>query len=407
MISKIKGCHMIVKSHECYFSDAVAEVKGFAIFMLDTNGVIQTWNNGCELMKGYKAEEVIGQNFDILFPEFLKEQSLHVNERQLAKEKGRYEIENWRRKKNGELFWASVVLTAVLDEEGNHIGFIKITQDQTEKKKYLDQLNINIEETRKFNTKLDNTNNELLKANSCLEEFTYASSHDLQAPLRKISIFTERLKKELWEQLNDQQQQLFDRITKSSARMTALIKDLLTYSDISKSTGEIVDVDLRQQVEDVLEDLELDILEKEAKFEIGRLPKIHGNERQLQQLFQNLISNSIKYTNPHVVPVIEISSCELKGNEAREGLPNEGADKLYHLIQVKDNGIGFQQEHAHDIFKAFRRLHGDCDYSGTGVGLAIVHKVVENHCGFIWAESNPGAGANFKILLPVSASSSS
>ena len=122
------------KHLESYFPDAVAEVKGFAIFMLDTNGVIQTWNIGCEIMKGYKAEEAIGQNFEILFPDYLRNQNLHEKERQLAKETGRYESENWRRKKNGELFWAFVVLTRVLDEEGSHIGFIKVTQDQTDKK---------------------------------------------------------------------------------------------------------------------------------------------------------------------------------------------------------------------------------------------------------------------------------
>jgi PAS domain S-box-containing protein len=389
------------KPHESYFADAVAEVKGLAIFMLDTNGIIQTWNNGCELMKGYTAEEAIGHNFDILFPDFLKDQELHVKERRLAKETGRYEINNWRKKKNGELFWASVVLTRVLDEEGNHIGFIKITQDQTEKRNYLEKLNNKIEESREINFKLDNVNKELLKSNSSLEEFAYASSHDLQAPLRKINIFAERLKKELWENLNEQQQELFERILKSTDRMLALIKDLLNYSDISKGAGEIVGIDLNEQIKDVLEDLELEILDKEAKISIESLPIISGDKRQLQQLFQNLISNSIKYTQSNVVPVIEISSSEVTGYQAKGNLPVEVAYKRFHLIQVKDNGIGFEQEHANDIFKVFRRLHGVSDYMGTGVGLSIVKKVVENHSGFVWAESKPGEGAIFKILLPV------
>jgi light-regulated signal transduction histidine kinase (bacteriophytochrome) len=141
----------------------------------------------------------------------------------------------------------------------DHIGFIKITQDRTEKKKYLEQLNINVEETRDVNLNLDKINSELLIADACLEEFAYASSHDLQAPLRKRSIFTDRLKKELWEQLNEEQQELFNRIIKSSDRMKALIKDLLTYSHVSKGTGETADIYLNKQIEDVLEDLELDI----------------------------------------------------------------------------------------------------------------------------------------------------
>ncbi|HEX8313465.1 MAG TPA: PAS domain S-box protein, partial [Flavisolibacter sp.] len=315
------------KPLESYFPDAISEVKGFAIFMLDTNGIIQTWNIGCELMKGYAAEEAIGQNFAILFPDFLREQNVPAKERQLAKETGRYESENWRRKKNGELFWAFVVLTRVLDEEGNHIGFIKVTQDQTDKKKYLEQLNNKIEETRSINSKLDSSNNELLKSNSSLEQFAYASSHDLQAPLRKIGVFVDRLEKELWEQLTERQQELFNRIRKSTGRMVALIEDLLTFSYISKGTGETSEIDLNEQVKEVLEDLELDIVEKGAKFKVELLPKVRGNRRQFQQLFQNLINNSIKYTKPDVIPVIGISSYEVRGYEAKENLPIEAANK--------------------------------------------------------------------------------
>jgi PAS domain S-box-containing protein len=344
-------------------------------------------------MKGFTAEEAIGQNFEILFPDFFRDDHLPEKERQLAKETGRYESENWRRKKNGELFWAFVVLTRVLDEDGNHIGFIKVTQDQTDKKKYLEQLNDKIEEAR-------NINKELVNSNSRLEEFAYASSHDLQAPLRKISFFVESLKTELWEQLNPEHQELFSRIGKSTERMVALIEDLLTFSYLTKGTGEIAELDLNHQVKDVLEDLELDILEKGAKFSVERLPKVRGDKRQFQQLFQNLISNSIKYTNPDVVPIIEISSYKVKGYEAKENLPIEAEDKQYHLIQLKDNGIGFEQEYADEIFKVFTRLQG-ADYSGSGVGLSIVRKVAKNHQGFVWAESKPGEGAVFKILLPV------
>ena len=294
------------------------------------------------------------------------------------------------------------MLTRVIYEEGSHIGFIKITQYQTDKKEYLEQLNNKIEETRSINLKLDKINNELLKSNSRLEEFAYASSHDLQAPLRKISFFVEQLKNELWEQINKHQQELFNRITKSKGRMVEFIEDLLTFSYISKGTGETAEIDLNEQVKDVLEDLELDIKEKEQKIKVEILPKVCGNKRQFQQLFQNLINNSIKYAKPNVVPVIEISSYEVRGYEAKENLPIEPADKPYHLIQLKDNGIGFEQEFAADIFKVFTRLHGNADYSGTGVGLSIVQKVVENHNGYVWAESKPGEGAIFKILLPVS-----
>ena len=324
------------------------------------------------------------------------------NERQIAKETGRYESENWRRKKNGELFWAFVVLTRVLDEQGNHIGYIKVTQDQTDKKKYLEEPNNQIEETRIIYSKLDSVNKELIKSNNRLGEFAYASSHDLQAPLRKISVFINQLKNELSEHINHHHKELLSRIGKTTGRMVALTEDLLTFSYISKGTGEISEIDLNKQVEDVLEDLELDILEKRAKFKIEELPKVRGDKRQFNQLFQNLIGNSIKYTKPDVVPLIEIRSYEISGNAAKEKLPVEAVDKLYHLIELKDNGIGFEQEYADDIFKVFTRLQSGAQYPGNGVGLSIVQKVIENHQGYIWAESKPGEGAIFKILLPVS-----
>jgi PAS domain S-box-containing protein len=392
---------MSAKPLESYFPEIVAQVKGFAIFMMDTEGIIQTWNIGCELMKGFKPEDTIGQNFRMLFPDYLKDEHLPEKERQIAKDTGRFEGENWRIKKNGDLFWAFVVLTKITDEEGKHIGYVKITQDQTDKKKYFDQLNSKIEDIRKINQKLDTVNNDLLKSNSNLEEFAYASSHDLQAPLRNMNYYIERLKEELGEQLNGKQLELFKRIENSGGRMVRLIEDLLSFSYISKTAGQKTEIDLNQQVKAVLEDLELDVREKGAKITVEKLPKVKGDRRQFQQFFQNLIANAIKYAKPNVVPEIEISSNEVIGREAKASLPVGEAERKYNFIQLKDNGIGFEQEHAEDIFKVFTRLHNASGYSGSGVGLSIVQKVVENHNGHIWAESKPGEGASFKILLPV------
>ena len=389
------------KPLESYFPEIVAEVKGFAIFMMDTEGVIQTWNIGCELMKGFTAEDAIGQNFRILFPEYLRDEHLPEKERQIAKDKGRFEGENWRIKKNGDFFWAFVVLTRVTDEEGNHIGYVKITQDQTDKKNYLDQLNNKIEDIRNINQKLDKVNNELLKSNANLQEFAYASSHDLQAPLRNMKHYVQRLKEDLGEQLTEKQLALFKRIENAGDRMMNLIEDLLSFSYIGMGTAQKSEIDLNQQVKDVIDDLELEVVEKGAKITVDALPKVRGDRRQFQQFFQNLIGNSIKYAKPDVIPEIQISSNEVLGREAKASLPTEEADKKYYLIQLKDNGIGFEPKYAEDIFKVFTRLHGASDYSGSGVGLSIVQKVVENHNGHIWAESKPGEGANFKILLPV------
>lgn len=386
---------------EYYFPTVVAEVRGFAIFMLDSNAIIRTWNKGCELMKGYTSEDAIGQNFNILFPDFLRDQNMPEEEVKLTRETGRFETENWRRKKNGDLFWAHVVLTRITNEEGNLVGYVKITQDQTDKKNYEDQLKSKIEEVKNINLKLDHLNRELSKSNSNLEEFAYASSHDLQAPLRKINYFVQQLKKELGEQLEEKPLELFRRIEISTSRMVRLIEDLLTFSYVSKGTGKVSEIDLNQQVKDVLEDLELEVSEKGVKITVQKLPKIRGNGRQFHQFFLNLLSNSIKYTKQDVAPEIQVSSIEVNGREVEANRPFAEVDKKYYLIQLKDNGIGFEQEYAEAIFKVFTRLHNTSDYPGTGIGLSIVQKVVENHNGYIWAESKPGEGANFKVLLPI------
>ena len=150
----------------------------------------------------------------------------------------------------------------------------------------------------------------------------------------------------------------------------------------------------------MLSDLEILIKEKNATIEVGLLPKVNGYRRQLQQLFQNLISNALKYSKADVHPFVQISCRTVRGADVSIKLPALDLDKTYYLIEVKDNGIGFNQSEAELIFQMFQRLHAKNQYSGTGVGLAIVKKVVQNHNGFIWASSEPGEGATFNVLLP-------
>ena len=149
-------------------------------------------------------------------------------------------------------------------------------------------------------------------------------------------------------------------------------------------------LDLNKKVQNVLEELELDIAEKKAVVRASGLPTVNGYRRQLQQMFQNLISNALKYSKADTPPQIDITASEVKEN-----------DRHYYLVAVKDNGIGFEQVHADKIFQMFTRLHNKSAYSGTGVGLSIVKKVVENHNGFVRVESAPGQGSVFKIYLPV------
>jgi PAS domain S-box-containing protein len=248
---------------------------------------------------------------------------------------------------------------------------------------------------------LQNLNYELKRTNQNLEEFAYAASHDMKEPIRKIHLFADRLKNELDEKLTETQRHLFSRVENATNRMNTLIEDLLTYSIISRGMSHMEDVDLHLKVQNVLVDLEVEIEEKKAEIEIGNLPVIRGQKRQMQQLFQNLIGNALKYCRPGVPPKISIHSRTVFGRDTPLRLGADEAGRQYHLITVQDNGIGFNQEDAERIFNVFTRLHGNTEYKGTGVGLSIAKKVAENHQGYIWAESAPGQGTTFKVLLPV------
>ncbi|HWH68773.1 MAG TPA: ATP-binding protein, partial [Candidatus Sulfotelmatobacter sp.] len=227
-----------------------------------------------------------------------------------------------------------------------------------------------------------------------------AASHDMKEPVRKIHFFSDRLKGELADKLNDNQRRLFERLEDASRRIGTLIDDLLAYSQATRGVAKQEEIDLSRRVQRVLEDLDLEVQQKGASITVDPLPVVRGNKRQMQQLLQNLLSNALKYSKPGTAPQIHIVSKTVKAAEARPGLPVD-ADTPYYLLEVRDNGIGFEPSDAERIFNVFTRLHGNAEYKGTGVGLSIVRKVVENHNGFVWAESAPGEGATFKVLLPL------
>lgn len=280
-------------------------------------------------------------------------------------------------------------------EGGKVIGVMDVATEVTEqvlaRKKIEEVVASRTRELAEAIQALQNSNLELQRSNNNLEEFAHAASHDLKEPIRKIRFFTQQLKEKLYPQLEEKDQWSFSRIENATERMGLLIDDLLLYAHVSQRPLEMEQIDLNQKVRRVLEDLELDIAEKKAVIHLGELPVIRGFRRQMQQLFQNLISNALKYSKADVPPQIEITAeqCEEEGQS-------------YHVIHVKDNGIGFPQEYADRIFQMFTRLHGRNEYSGTGVGLSIVRKVLEHHGGFIRVQSEPGIGTRFSIYLPVS-----
>jgi light-regulated signal transduction histidine kinase (bacteriophytochrome) len=247
---------------------------------------------------------------------------------------------------------------------------------------------------------LERSVEDLKRSNKNLEEFAYAASHDLKEPTRKIRFFTERLKDSLGEKLSPRERGFFERMEVASNRMNTLIDDLLSYSTLSQKSAEKETVDMNELMDDVLTELELEIEQKGATINISKLFTITGHRSQLQQAFQNLIGNALKYSKPDAAPIITIFCDKVTGAETGMQLATNERSTNYYQVTVIDNGIGFDQEDAERIFNVFTRLHGLAEYKGTGVGLSIVRKVVENHNGYIWAKSQPGEGATFKVLLP-------
>lgn len=244
---------------------------------------------------------------------------------------------------------------------------------------------------------------ELKRTNADLEHFTYAASHDLKEPVRKVHLFTNRLKESFGAELTAEQNRFFERMEVAARRMQYLIDDLLSYYQVSTISNPFEEVNINHLIEEVLLDFDVEIEEKKARISVGKLCTLKGHPRHLQQAFHNLISNALKYSKPDTPPELRIDYKKVVGKDTNIPLLAGEGHQAYHMITVADNGIGFDPRETNRIFNVFQRLHSSATYEGTGLGLAIVRKVIDNHKGFITAEGRPGAGATFKILFPVQA----
>ena|GEM_PF-5274552 len=270
----------------------------------------------------------------------------------------------------------------VLDEAGNITKMIGTGQDVTLEKK--------------IEADLISKSSELEYMNNQLQKFAYIASHDLQEPLRKITTFSEFLRSNEFEETVSKK--YLDKINSSARRLSVLIKDVLNYSRLSKADELFAEIDLNEVLIMVKNDYELLINEKNVVIESDDLPVIKGIPTQVAQLFSNLIGNAIKFCD--ATPVIEIRSNITTGGEIKNFITADSSASFLELI-FKDNGIGFEQEYAEQIFDIFQRLNSSHQYSGTGIGLALCKKIVENHKGYIAAESELHKGSTFKVYLPL------
>jgi len=227
---------------------------------------------------------------------------------------------------------------------------------------------------------------ELERSTEELTNFAYIASHDLQEPLRKIITFGDRLVEKFDSALNDTGKDYIVRMQKSALRMKGLIDDLLHFSRVTMRSAPFQEINLNEVISEVLSDLEVQIERTKGRVEVDTLPSIEGGKFQMRQLFQNLISNGLKYHSDEVAPVIKIKYA--------------GFENDFEEIYIEDNGKGFDEKHLDRIFRPFERLHGHNEYGGTGMGLAICHKIVVHHRGEITAKSQPNQGATFIVRLP-------
>jgi signal transduction histidine kinase len=366
--------------------DEAEELLQFGSWTLFVDQQIMEWTPGLSLMLEYgKTPQLRTQRH---FIEHLMDDDRKAFKECIVKalnDKQDFSCELSIKTKNGAVKKFFTHGRAVVNSRGVVDHIVGITSDVTK--------------LRKFEREQELAIRELNRSNQELEEFAYVASHDMQEPLRKITMFAERLQKKLEGRLDEDSQLYLNRIAGSAVNMKSLIDHLLEFSRTNRRSENFDKCNLSDVMIHVLSDLELKVEESRAHIELdGTLPIIDGSKAELTQLFSNLLSNAIKFRNPGQGPVIKLSTRKLSRNEKLERKLN--VERNYFLFEVTDNGIGFEPEYTERIFVIFQRLNGKSEYPGSGIGLAICKKIVDNHQGLISAKSQPGSGATFTIILP-------
>jgi two-component system, LuxR family, sensor kinase FixL len=357
---------------QSWFEDAP-----MACHEVDRNGIILCVNQAeCEVL-GFRAEEMVGRHiWDFMVPEDGEKTKTGILQR-LFDEQPLVPLEREYKRHDGDTMFMEVHQKRIRDSADRPVGLRTFLIDITQRKRAEQALQEQAEK--------------LGRSNAELEQFAYVASHDLQEPLRKIQAFGDRLKTKYEQALGPEGIDYLARMQNAAARMQILIQDLLSLSRVASQAKPFAAVDLGDVVRTVVSDLEVRIDRVGGRVEVAALPVVWGDRGQLAQLLQNLIGNALKFQKPGEPPVVRVYSEFLR-------LPQSDAEAWQ--IVVQDNGIGFDEKYSERIFQIFQRLHGRSEYEGTGIGLAICRKIVDRHNGSIIANSTPGEGAKFVILLP-------
>ncbi len=367
-------------------------VRDYAIFMLDPDGQIASWNAGAERIHGYRATEAVGQHLALFYLREDQEKNLPASQLQTANQQGRFEKTELLVRKDGTRFWADVVITALRDESGSLCGFSKVTRDITERKRVQEALQLRADELAQTTRKLARTATMLEKRNQELDQFAYVLSHDLKAPLRAIANLSDWIEADLTAEgtspLPEETQHHLHLLGGRVQRMKALIEAALQYSRIGRveTQVETVDVDtLLRQVIDVLAP------PPHTTIEVGPgMPRLVAERLRLEQVFASLLKNAIKYYRdesalPEQKPYVQVS------------VQDQGE---FYEFAVSDNGPGIPPRYHEKVFGIFQTLEARDQAESTGIGLALVKKIVESKGGRVWLESQTGQGATFHFTWP-------
>jgi PAS domain S-box-containing protein len=349
---------------------AIVESSDDAIISKDLSGVIQSWNRGAERIFGYKADEIIGKHISTLAPPDAVDEIPGILQR-IARGERFDHYETRRKTKDGRILNMSLTISPVRDTSGAIVGASKVARDITERKRQEQAL-------REANAALS-------RSNADLQQFAYSASHDLQEPLRMVATYSEMLKRKFGGKLGPRGDEYIGYTIQGALRMEQLLSDLRAYAQASTGDREPTeDVDAEEILDKTLEGLDAAIHEAGATVTRTPLPPVRMHKFQLQQLFQNLIGNAIRYRGTGA-PRIHVAA-ERQGQES--------------VFSVQDNGIGIEPQYKEQIFGIFNRLHTTAEYPGTGMGLAICERIVQRAGGRIWVESEPGRGSTFFFTVP-------
>ena len=341
-------------------------------------------------MGGKKPEDLLGKT-DFDFYKRALAEKFNTDEKMLIQSgKPLLYHEEYNRDPVGNIVWTLTTKVVLHDSQGKAIGLIGIGRNITDIKEARGNLENAYKNLKENQEKLLIYSEKLEKSNKELDQFAYIVSHDLQEPLRKIQFFGDRLITNYDKILDNKASDYIERMKNAAFRMGKFIDGLLQYSRVTRMEKQFESIDLNELIKEVIDDLEVRIIETRTKINIDKLPDIIADPLQIKQVFQNIISNSLKFHREKISPVINITS----------KITDEDNNSFYEII-ISDNGIGFDNAYADKIFVLFQRLHGRSEYEGTGIGLAICKKIIEQHDGIISATGKEGEGSSFLIKLPL------